>query len=100
MAKKDPARQEQRRMLMLNEPVHKVIPKMAVPTIISFLITSIYKWLQGMLGLGFAYIHRHTCFRHRDAQPVHDFTETVCISCDFRHGKTRLDLFKAGFNFK
>ena len=42
MAKKDPARQEQRRMLMLNEPVHKVIPKMAVPTIISFLITSIY----------------------------------------------------------
>jgi len=25
---------------------------------IDFLITSIYKWLQGMLGLGFAYIHR------------------------------------------
>ena len=29
-------------MLMLNEPVHKVIPRMAVPTIISFLINSIY----------------------------------------------------------
>ena len=42
MAKNDTVRQEQRRMLMLNEPVHKVIPQMAVPTIISFLITSIY----------------------------------------------------------
>ena len=42
MAKNDTARQEQRRMLMLNEPVHKVIPRMAIPTIISFLITSIY----------------------------------------------------------
>ena len=27
---------------MLNEPVHKIIPKMAVPTIVSFLISSIY----------------------------------------------------------
>ena len=27
---------------MLNEPIHKVIPKMAVPTIVAFLITSIY----------------------------------------------------------
>ena len=34
--------QEQRRMMMLNEPIHKVIPKMAVPTIVAFLITSIY----------------------------------------------------------
>ena len=42
MEKKDTTRQEQRRMLMLNEPVHRVIPKMAIPTIISFLITSIY----------------------------------------------------------
>ena len=29
-------------MMMLNEPVYKVIPKMAVPTIIAFLINSIY----------------------------------------------------------
>ena len=34
--------QEQRRMMMLNEPVSRVIPKMAVPTIVAFLITSIY----------------------------------------------------------
>ena len=34
--------QEYRKNLMLNEPVHKVIPKMAVPTIVAFLITSIY----------------------------------------------------------
>ena len=37
-----PQDQEQRRMMMLNEPVHSVIPKMAFPAIISFLITSIY----------------------------------------------------------
>jgi len=42
MERKDSARQERRRALMLNEPVHKVIPKMAIPTIISFLINSIY----------------------------------------------------------
>ena len=34
--------QEQRRNMMLNEPVSKVIPKMAIPTIIAFLINSIY----------------------------------------------------------
>jgi len=34
--------QEARRNLMLNEPIHKVIPKMAVPTIVAFLINSIY----------------------------------------------------------
>lgn len=33
---------EDRRLMMLNEPIGKVIPKMALPTIISFLITSIY----------------------------------------------------------
>ena len=35
-------RQENRRELMLNEPVSKIIPKMAVPTIVAFLISSIY----------------------------------------------------------
>ena len=39
---KNPQSQEQRRYMMLNEPVSKVIPKMAVPTIVAFLITSIY----------------------------------------------------------
>ena len=34
--------QEQRRTMMLNEPIHKIIPKMAVPTIVAFLINSIY----------------------------------------------------------
>ena len=34
--------QQQRREMMLNEPMSKVIPKMAIPTIVAFLITSIY----------------------------------------------------------
>jgi len=42
MDKKGQAQQEQRRLMMLNEPVYKVIPKMAVPTIVAFLINSIY----------------------------------------------------------
>lgn len=36
------SRQEARRNMMLNEPVSKIIPKMAVPTIIAFLINNIY----------------------------------------------------------
>ena len=40
--KKGPQSQEQRRLMMLNEPLSRVIPKMAVPTIIAFLINSIY----------------------------------------------------------
>ena len=35
-------RQDQRRMMMLNEPISRVIPKMAIPTIVAFLINSIY----------------------------------------------------------
>jgi len=34
--------QEQRRNMMLNEPISRVIPKMAIPTIVAFLINSIY----------------------------------------------------------
>lgn len=34
--------QEQRRMTMLNAPISKVIPRMAIPTIVAFLINSIY----------------------------------------------------------
>ena len=34
--------QDARRLMMLNEPISRVIPKMAIPTIVSFLITSIY----------------------------------------------------------
>ena len=34
--------QEQRRNMLLNEPVSRVIPKMAIPTIVAFLINSIY----------------------------------------------------------
>lgn len=34
--------QEQRRLLMVNEPIKKIIIKMAFPTIVAFLITSIY----------------------------------------------------------
>ena len=35
-------RQSVRRTMMLSEPIHKIIPKMAIPTIIAFLINSIY----------------------------------------------------------
>ena len=34
--------QEQRRLMMLNEPISRIIPKMAIPTIAAFLVTSIY----------------------------------------------------------
>ena len=34
--------QLQRRNMMLNEPISRIIPKMAVPTIVAFLINSIY----------------------------------------------------------
>ena len=36
------AKQDRRRTMMLNDPLPSVIVKMAVPTIISFLINSIY----------------------------------------------------------
>jgi len=42
MDKKGKVQQEQRRLMMMNDPIHKVIPKMAVPTIVAFLINSIY----------------------------------------------------------
>ena len=34
--------QEQRRNMLLNEPISRIIPKMAIPTIVAFLINSIY----------------------------------------------------------
>lgn len=34
--------QQQRRNMLLNEPISRIIPKMAVPTIVAFLINSIY----------------------------------------------------------
>ena len=34
--------QEQKKAIMLNQPISRVIPQMAVPTIVAFLITSIY----------------------------------------------------------
>ena len=34
--------QDQRRNMMLNEPISRLIPKMAIPTIVAFLINSIY----------------------------------------------------------
>ena len=42
MAKDKSIKQEQRKMMMLNEPISRVIPKMAIPTIVAFLINSIY----------------------------------------------------------
>ena len=42
MASNGSERQEKRRNMLMNEPVNKIIPKMAIPTIVSFLITSIY----------------------------------------------------------
>ena len=42
MQKDKALQQEQRKLMMANEPVSKVILKMAVPTIVAFLINSIY----------------------------------------------------------
>ena len=42
MSQKSGPSQETRRMMMLNDPIPRVIPKMAIPTIVAFLITSIY----------------------------------------------------------
>ncbi len=39
---KDEKRQVARRTMMLSEPIHKIIPKMAIPTIVAFLINSVY----------------------------------------------------------
>ena len=38
----DALQRDKRRNMMLNDPIHKVIPKMAIPTIIAFLINSVY----------------------------------------------------------
>ena len=43
MAEKDmQTRQENRRLMMQNAPISRVIPQMAIPTIVAFLISSIY----------------------------------------------------------
>ena len=42
MAKSNEQQAQQRKEMMLTQPVSRVIPKMAVPTIVAFLITSIY----------------------------------------------------------
>ena len=39
---KDPKQNDQRRLMMMNDPIPKVVFKMAIPTIVAFLITSIY----------------------------------------------------------
>jgi len=42
MAKPNPQQAENRKAMMLTQSVSRVIPKMAIPTIVAFLITSIY----------------------------------------------------------
>ena len=42
MQKKEPKVRPDRRTMMLEMPIHRVIPKMALPTIVAFLINSIY----------------------------------------------------------
>lgn len=42
VSNKRTAAQQDREKLMLNEPISRVIPKMAIPTIVAFLINSIY----------------------------------------------------------
>jgi len=42
MTDKKSAAQEQRRLMMINDPIPKVIFRMAIPTIVAFLITQIY----------------------------------------------------------
>ena len=42
MAKPNSRHQEQRKNMMLTQPISRVIPKMAIPTIVAFLINSVY----------------------------------------------------------
>ncbi len=42
MDPKGAQKQLDRKNMMLNEPIHRIIPKMAIPTIVAFLINSIY----------------------------------------------------------
>ena len=42
MDAKGEQRQQDRKLMMLEQPIHRVIPRMAVPTIVAFVITSIY----------------------------------------------------------
>ena len=42
MDEKGTKKQSDRKNMMLNEPIHRIIPKMAIPTIVAFLINSIY----------------------------------------------------------
>ena len=42
MDAKGEQKQQDRKLMMLNQPIHRVIPKMAIPTIVAFLINSIY----------------------------------------------------------
>lgn len=54
MKKENELRQEQRKQMMVNDPVPKVIFKMAIPTIVAFLINSIYSMVDTYFvsGLG------------------------------------------------
>jgi len=42
MKKNDDQQQERRKLMMLNEPIPKVVIKMAIPTIVAFIINSVY----------------------------------------------------------
>ena len=42
MARQDLQQQEKRRAMMMTEPIWRVIPQMAIPTIVAFLINSVY----------------------------------------------------------
>lgn len=42
MAENTSQQRSSRELIMLNEPISRVIPKMAIPTIVAFLITSVY----------------------------------------------------------
>ena len=42
MRQNNSARQEARKTMMLDDPINRLIPKMAIPTIVAFLINSIY----------------------------------------------------------
>ena len=69
--------QLQRRQMMLNEPIHRLIPKMAVPTIVAFLINSIYSLADPLC---------HSCLLTIDlsAQSI----LFILCGADFRHKHT------------
>jgi hypothetical protein len=87
--------QQHRRLMVLNEPVSRVIPKMAIPTIIAFLINSIYSLADTYFVSGLAWhlpewvVHRKSDGLGRGEVSHFPDSERFCV----RRGGKSFDIF-------